>query len=93
MPSFNTLLNRIQHACKLQILIFSGMRDGEALSLKVGALRSVKRNTGKSYKFIGETSKLVGQKKIVSWVTSKDVVKAYRIINRLARITGKYIGN
>ena len=92
MPSFNTLLNRIQHACKSQIHIFTGMRDGEALSLKVGALHSVKRNTGKTYKFIGETSKFIGQKKIVSWVTSKDVVKAYRIINRLARITGKYIG-
>ena len=90
--ALNTLLNKIQHACKLQILIYTGMRNGEALSLKVGALHSVKRNTGKSYKLIGETSKLVGQKKIVSWVTSKDVVKAYRIINRLARMTGKYIG-
>ena len=92
IPTFNTLLNRIQHACKLKILIFTGMRHGEVLSLKVGALRSVKCNTGKSYKFIGETSKLVGQKKIVSWITSKNVVKAYGIQNRLARITGKFIG-
>ena len=92
IPTFNTLLNTIQHACKIKILIFTGMRHGEVLSLKVGALRSVKCNTGESYKFIGETSKLVGQKKIVSWITSKDVEKAYRIQNRLARITGKYIG-
>ena len=92
IPTFNTLLNRIQHACKLQFLIFTGMRHGEVSSLKVGALRSVKCNTGESYKFIGETSKLVGQKKIVSWITSKDVEKAYRIENKLARVTGKYIG-
>ena len=92
LPSLVVFLHKIQHACKLQIHIYSGMRNGEALSLRVGALRSVKTETGKYYKLIGETSKLVGQKKIVSWVTSKDVVKAYRIVNTSAKLIGKNIG-
>ena len=92
MPTLNKFLNQIQHGCKLQILIYTGMRHGEALSLNVDALHSAKRTTGKIYKLKGETSKFVGQKKNVSWVTSEDVVKAYQIVNRLARITGKYIG-
>ena len=86
-----TFLNKIQHGCRLQIHIYTGMRQGEALSLKVGALHSVKRNMGSSYKFIGETSKLVGQKKIVSWVTSKEVIKGYKMLKGLAEIAGKFI--
>ena len=92
MPTLNKFLNQIHHGCKLQILIYTGMRHGEALSLNVDALHSAKRTTGKIYKLKGETSKFVGQKKNVSWVTSEDVVKAYQIVNRLAKITGKYIG-
>ena len=91
ISAFSKFLTRIQHGCRLQIHIYTGMRHGEALSLKVGALHSIKSETGESYKFIGETSKLVGQKKIVSWVTSKEVIKAYKIINGLAKIVGKYI--
>ena len=89
--TLTTFLNKIQHGCRLQIHIYTGMRQGEALSLKVGALHSVKRNMGSSYKFIGETSKLVGQKKIVSWVTSKEVIKGYKMLKGLAEIAGKFI--
>ena len=91
ISAFSKFLTNIQHGCRLQIHIYTGMRQGEALSLKVGALHSIKSETGESYKFIGETSKLVGQKKIVSWVTSKEVIKAYEILNGLAKIAGKFI--
>jgi len=86
LPKLSSFLTRIQHGCRLYIHIYTGMRNAEALSLKLGCLR---RSNG--YRILGETSKLIGQRKAVSWVTTNDVVTAIDIAESLARIVGKFI--
>jgi integrase len=93
IPSLCKFLTRIQHACRVVFHIFSGMRNAEALSLKVGSLkRQNDQSIGTTYRFVGETSKLIGQKKMVSWVTSPEILKAYEIAEVLAKKIGRNLG-
>lgn len=91
MPSLSKFLTRFQHACRLKIHIYTGMRQSEALSLRVDSLVSEERFGRNIYKFIGDTSKLVGQKKRVSWATSKEVVITFGLAKRLALLISKNI--
>lgn len=86
IPSLSKFITRIQHACRIYIHIYTGMRNSEVLSLAVDSLKISGMGTGRTYKFIGFTSKFVGQKKKVSWVTSKNVVLAFDVANRIASL-------
>lgn len=90
IPSISSFLTRIQHACRTYLHIYTGMRHAEALSLKTNSLECITGKVGKHYKLHGETSKFIGQKKKVSWVTSKEVLAAYKIADRLAKIIINY---
>lgn len=92
LPALSSFLTRAQHACRVLIFIYSGMRNSEGLSLKLNSLREIKGETGISYRLIGETSKLIGQKKIVSWVTSVEIVRAFKFASMLAKFSGEKIG-
>lgn len=92
LPSFSRFICRIQHACKIYFHIYSGMRNSEMLSLKAGALTEIKTSAGSTFRFEGETSKLIGQRKKASWVTSREVVDPYQIANTIAIRIGKHAG-
>jgi len=92
LPKLSVFLTRVIHACRLMVHIYTGMRKSEALSLKVGCLKEDISFGSVSFRIYGETSKLVGQKKAVSWVTSKEVKKAVELTETLAQIIGKYAG-
>ncbi|RGP84146.1 hypothetical protein BC354_16595 [Vibrio cholerae] len=81
---FAVSLTRIQHACRIYIHIYTGMRHSECLSLKNNALVIEKMMGRNVYKVFGDTSKFVGQKKRVAWVTSKEVVKAFEIAQKIS---------
>jgi len=85
--NFSTFLLRVQHAVRVFIHIFSGIRAGESLSLKIGCLKY----DGETYNIVGTTSKMVGQKKVSSWVTCEEVVKGYEIAEMLAEKVSKVI--
>ena len=92
IPNLSVFLSRTQHACKLLIHIYTGMRDSEVANLKYNCLRYEKNSTGNIYRIIGETSKLVGQRKPVSWITSKDADKAIKLAKRIAKLIGDFAG-
>ncbi|EGQ9206777.1 hypothetical protein ACPF3V_003332 [Vibrio cholerae] len=92
IPSLRSFLIKAQHGCALMMLIYSGMRKSELLSLKINSLRTSESNGKKTLRLCGFTSKLVGQKKAVSWITSEDILNAYSVANKLACLTGEKIG-
>jgi integrase len=91
VPSFMAFLTRVQHGCRIMIHIYTGMRNSEVLSLKINSLKESEGNVGSTYRFVGDTSKFIGQKKSVSWVTSNEVLNAYKIAIMVAKITGDHI--
>lgn len=80
----------IQHYGKLMIHIYSGMRSQEVLSLKVGCLTQTSTRNGSEYELSGDTSKLSGGRKSVTWVTSENVVPAIKILEALATTINQY---
>lgn len=92
LPSLSSFLTRTQHACRIYLHIYSGMRHSEALSLKLGCLKKKGRGRLSVFKLSGETSKFVGQKKPVSWVTSEDVLPAYKVVSTISSVVGNHIG-
>ena len=67
-----TLAGYINHICycaKYLLHALSGMRDEEVLSLKYDCIEKVESETGRVIRLLGDTTKLVGSKKHVKWVT------------------------
>lgn len=87
MPSLSTFIVRMQHGCRIMLHIFSGMRAGESLSLPMNSLMI----SDDVYKLSGTTSKFVGQKKETSWITSKEILKAYELAEMLAKLIASVI--
>lgn len=87
MPSLSVFLTRVQHGARIILHIYTGMRSSESLSLPTNSLK-VSNGT---YKLLGTTSKFVGQKKVVSWVTSQEAERAYEIADMLARLVSHKI--
>lgn len=78
----------MQMACKVLLIAYSGMRSSEADSLLVGCLDVENTTKGKVYRLYGYTSKLVGYRNRVSWITcdyAEQVVKAARTIADMVR--------
>jgi integrase len=92
VSGLSRLISRIQHACRMYFHIYSGMRRSEVLSLKIDSLVERTMSFGPAFRFSGETSKLIGQRKKATWVTSKEVGNAYQIVNTIAKRIGSYAG-
>jgi integrase len=91
IPSFMAFLTKVQHGCQILIYIYTGMRNAEVIGLKINSLKNADVKGGSTYRFVGDTSKFVGQKKSVSWVTSKEVLNAYKVAMMLAKITSDHV--
>ncbi|MCX7121627.1 MAG: hypothetical protein NTZ67_07660 [Gammaproteobacteria bacterium] len=85
-------LAQIQYTCKELIHAYSGMRDNEALSLKIDCLHVEKNKRGDIVHLLGETSKLVGQRKTTAWVTSIEIKKAVDVAKSIAKLILDYKG-
>ncbi|OQW70583.1 MAG: hypothetical protein BVN34_00945 [Proteobacteria bacterium ST_bin12] len=92
LPNLSLLINRTLDACRQMLHVYSGMRRSEVLNLKLGCLRSELNSNKTSFRIYGETSKHIGQRKAVSWVTSKEVVKAVTVAEMLSKTIGDYAG-
>lgn len=92
LHKLSRFITRMQHASRLYIHVYTGMRHSEVLSLKIGSLSETRNGNITAYKFIGETSKLVGQKKKVAWTTSRDSALAYGVANSVATLIANHVG-
>jgi len=86
-------LSEIQMTAKLQLQVFSGMRDDEAISLPHDCLREV-TNAGRPHYILGgRTTKLHGGRvKQTEWVTSRDGATAVRLAQRIADTVYDIVG-
>ncbi|MFT6405930.1 MAG: integrase [Candidatus Azotimanducaceae bacterium] len=89
-PNFSGFLTRLQHACRIYIHLYSGMRQSEALSLSTESLSITKTRTQYTYKLKGITSKLSGQGKSTSWVSSCEIEGPFRIARKLSLLVAKF---
>lgn len=87
---FQGFLKAIQGTCKHLIHAYTGMRNGEVLSLKNNCIESTR--DGSVAKLIGYTTKLEGHKKEAKWVTTTEVVRAIEILNSINEIIAKHYG-
>lgn len=75
-------IRQIQGTCYHLILAYSGMRRSEAMSIKTNCLQHVENK--KYARIIGVTTKLVGTRKTVSWVTTHELEKVIELLDSLS---------
>ncbi|MFA6396895.1 MAG: hypothetical protein WCW84_13105 [Sulfurimonas sp.] len=85
---FQGFMKAIQGTCKHLIHAYTGMRNGEVLSLKSNCLKMV--DNGGTARIIGYTTKLEGHKKQVGWVTTKELTRVIAILNSINEIVAKH---
>lgn len=82
----------VMNVAKLQIITFSGMRNAEARHLPYNCLEEEKTSGGIVHRLIlGETTKL--QTRRTRWVTSFEGHRAIRIVQRIADVVYKHLGD
>jgi len=89
ISSLSNYLARTQDCCKTLIHIYSGMRKSEAFSLKIDCLQYEKSDIGKTYRLLGQTSKLIGQIKNETWITSDEIDGAISVAQWIARMISR----
>jgi len=82
----NLLIAHLDYCAKNLLLAYSGMRDAEMVALNYNCLKSVKRKDGKVLRLVGNTTKLVGSRKQVMWVTSEHAIPAINYLQSIARV-------
>ncbi len=92
LVTLTSFLHRLQHVCKELMHAYSGMRHNEVLSLKVDCFHEERDSRGKIAHLLGETSKLVGQRKTAAWITSFEIKKVIDILQLIAKIVAKSKG-
>lgn len=89
LKGFTRAVNEIFGVCKLEIHVFSGMRDGEAISLPFQCMETEKSDHGRIHCLIvGITTKLEGShRRWTKWVTTEqEGFRAIRIAQRFASV-------
>lgn len=87
MKALDSFIYNTQGTCKHLIHSYTGMRDGEVLSLKVNCLENiVDTETGTITKIIGETTKFSGTKKQAKWITTKEIVPIIELLSGISKL-------
>jgi len=82
--SFQGFVKNIQGTCKHLLHAYSGMRNGEVLSMKINCLEMVKgRDT---LRLIGTTTKLESGKKQAKWVTTDKISRVINILSKINKV-------
>jgi hypothetical protein len=85
-------LSAVMYAAKLQIVLFSGMRNAEARHLPYNCLEEEKSSGGVIHRLIvGDTTKL--QVRRTRWVTSVEGHCAVRVVQRIADVVYTHLGD
>lgn len=83
--SVGNFIKKIQHAAQTTISIFTGMRRGEVVNLKINCLYGVnQKNEPITVKAV--TSKLHDQDLVTEWISSSAIIAPIRIAENLSRI-------
>lgn len=77
-----SFIRKVQGTCYHLILAYSGMRRAEGMSIKTNCLQFVENK--KYARIIGVTTKLVGTRKTVSWVTTHELEKVIELLDCLS---------
>ncbi|WP_044528912.1 hypothetical protein, partial [Herbaspirillum sp. B65] len=87
-----TLLWRMQMACLMTILCYSGMRIGEGIALECDCLRISGLDETHIFEIYGTTTKFNNGKPYhVRWITSTEGARAIAIAKEIASWTWKYL--
>jgi hypothetical protein len=65
------------------------MRQGEVTNLNIGCSKIESNKYGSTYRITGETSKLIGQKKTISWITSLESFDSIEIAEKISKRIAK----
>jgi len=84
--SLNRQIAHLDYCAKNLLLAYSGMRDAELVALNYNCLKSVKRKSGRVLRLVGDTTKLVGSRKPVMWVTSEHAIPAIDYLQSIGRV-------
>lgn len=87
--SLSGFLGLVQYCASLQVMAYSGMRRGEAQSLKYNCLRIKKRPYGRIRHLIGISTKLTRHRFLTSWITCKHVVPAIKASQSICRLAAR----
>jgi integrase len=87
--SFKKFIIDIQGTSKHIILAYTGMRNGEALNLKIDCLDKKELSDG-ICRLITSTSKLSGRKQESKWVTTKKIEKVIHILKSIAVVISSF---
>lgn len=88
----NSLLSNIQILAKLQIHVFTGMRDSEVNNLPYDCLEKTVSNGVSHHLINGYTTKFNnGLRKEVRWVTSDEGHKAIKVAQKIADLIYSYL--
>ena len=87
--TFKKFIIDIQGTSKHLILAYTGMRNGEALNLKINCLEKKALSNG-ICRVISTTSKFIGRKQEASWVTTKDIEKVLHILHSINKVIANY---
>lgn len=90
-PNLSLFLSRVQHACRLMILTYTGMRSAESYSLMVGALEEEVLHGTKIFRLRAKTTKFSGQERQTLWITSEHAKNAINLAEMIAVVIGSYI--
>lgn len=84
--SLNRQIAHLDFCAKNLLLAYSGMRDAELVALNYNCLKSVTRKNGRVLRLVGNTTKLVGSRKPVMWVTSEYATPAIGYLQSIGRV-------
>lgn len=85
-------LSAVMYAAKLQIILYSGMRNAEARHLPYNCTEEEKASGGAIHRLIvGDTTKLQVQR--TRWVTSAEGHFAVRVVQRIADVVYSHLGD
>ena len=92
IQGLSSLISSVQVLTKLQIHIFTGMRDAEVDNLPYNCLNKVVANGVSHYLINGYTTKFNhGLRKEARWVTSNEGFKAIEIAKKIADVIYSYL--
>lgn len=92
IPGLGSLISNIQFLIKLQIHVFTGMRDSEVDNLPYDCLEKTVANGISHYLINGYTTKFNnGLRKEVRWVTSKEGYDAIKNAQKIADLIYSYL--
>lgn len=92
LSEFSTFIRMIQYICKVVVIAYTGMRSSECDNIMHGSLVKVKTDAKPYWKIASKTTKFTSHAKDVSWITSKNSIKAHKVLSFITKMLAKNKG-